>query len=389
MGVQILAQALFVPATESRMQAIIGQPPDGSSPSCALLDEAHEWGNDHLLSTMQTGMSARLQPLTWVTTTAGYNTAGPAKLMQDDLQDVLEGTKEDDELFGLIFGLDAGDDWKSELAIYKANPNINVSVGLDYLKSQQLKATQTPRLQTQIKTKYFDIWCASAVGWMDMDRWAKCADRSLKVEDFAGETCYAGLDLANKLDLTAYLLIFMRKVEGQPHYYLFPRFYLPAARIDDPSNGHYKQWSELGYLEATPGEVNTHVEMREQILADAKQFDLREVGHDPHGASILVAGLIDEGLTCVELQQTWKYQSEPMKDLEALVMDGRLHHDGNPVMTWNISNTTVHRYPNEVIVPRKASAEEKIDGTVAAIMALGRATLAVPKQQSTFEPFFL
>jgi phage terminase large subunit-like protein len=64
MGVSVLAQALSLPATESKMQAIIGQPPDGSSPSCALLDEAHEWVNDFLLSTMQTGMGARLQPLT-------------------------------------------------------------------------------------------------------------------------------------------------------------------------------------------------------------------------------------------------------------------------------------------------------------------------------------
>ncbi|WP_213805749.1 terminase TerL endonuclease subunit [Granulicella sp. dw_53] len=388
MGVQCLANAIVIPVTESRMATTIGQPPDGSSPSCALLDESHEWSNDHLMSTMQTGMGARLQPLTWVTTTAGYNTAGPAKLMQDDLQDVLEGIKQDDELFGLIYGLDVGDDWKDELAIHKANPNLGISVGLDYLKSQQLKAIQSPRLQTQVKTKHFNIWCASAVGWMDMDRWQRCSDTSLNIEDFAGETCWAGLDLASKLDLTAYILIFMRVIEGKQHFYLFPRFYLPSARIDDPANGHYKQWSELGYLEATPGEVNTHAELREQISADAKQFDMREVGHDPHGASQLVASLMEEGLTCIELQQTWKYQSEPMKTLEALVMDGRLHHDGNPVMTWNIANTIVHHLRNEVITPDKASAEKKIDGTVATIMALGRATITAPAE-AWFEPFVL
>ena len=223
---------------------------------------------------------------------------------------------------------------------------------------------------------------------MDMDRWAKCSDRSLKIEDFAGESCWAGLDLASKLDLTAYVLMFRREIDGKPHYYLFPRFYLPAARIDDPTNGHYKQWSATGYLEATPGEVNTHTELKEQILADAKQFDLREVGHDPHGASLLVASLIDEGITCVELQQTWKYQSEPMKELEALVMDGRLHHDGNPVMTWCVANTVAQHYPNDVIVPRRSSAEKKIDGTVATIMALGRAVLHSAPTQMQSSDFF-
>lgn len=390
MGVSVLAQALAVPTTESKMTPVIGQPPDGSSPSCALLDEAHEWVNDILMSTMQTGMGARLQPLTLVTTTAGYNTAGPAKLLQDDLMDVLEGIKEDDELFGLIYTLDVGDDWKTELAIHKSNPNLNVSIGLDYLKSQQQKAINHPRQRTTICTKHFNMWVASAVGWIDPDRWKKCEDRTLKVEDFVGETCYGGLDLAEKWDLTAYVLIFMRRLEDQPHYYLFPRFYLPAARIDDPTNGHYKQWYELGYLESVPGEVNTHVDMRQQISEDARQFNLEQLGHDPFGASRLISELIEDGITCNALPQTWKFQSEPMKELEALVRDGRLHHDGNPVMTWCIANTVVKTLGNDLIVPRKASAEKKIDGTLAAMMALRPSTLALsPKKKQSFKPFFM
>ncbi len=381
LGAQVLANAIVVQATESKMGAVIGQPPDGSSPSCALLDESHEWPNDILLTTMQTGMGARLQPLTWITTTAGYNTAGPAKLMQDDLVEVLEGVKVDDELFGLIFGLDPGDEWSDERALRKSNPNLGVSVGLDYLRSQIAKAVQTPRLQTPVKTKHLNMWCQAAVGWMDMDRWKRCEDRTLKIEDFKGETCWAGLDLASKLDLTAYVLMFMREIEGKQHYYLFPRFSLPSARIDDPTKSHYKQWSIQGYLEATPGEVNTHAELKEQILADAKTYDLREIGHDPHGASILVAALMEQKVTCVELQQTWKFQSEPMKELEALVMDGRLHHNGNPVMSWCVANTVAQHYPNDVIVPRRPSDEKKIDGTVSAIMAISRASVVKPKRK--------
>jgi phage terminase large subunit-like protein len=389
LGIQALANAIVVPDSESRMTAIIGNPPDGSSPSCALLDESHEWPNDSILATMTTGMGARKQPLTWITTTAGYNTAGPAKLMQDDAMEVLEGLKTDDQLFALMYGLDIGDDWKDEAAIVKANPNLGVSVRLDYLKSQQQKAIQSARLQTQIRTKHFNVWCASAVGWMDMDLYKKCADSSLKLEDFAGETCWAGLDLASKLDLTAYILIFMRVLEGKNHYYLFSRFYLPAARTDDPANGHYRQWTGLGYMEATPGQVNTQNELRDQLLEDAKQFDLKEIGHDPHGAAQLVAQLMEQNLTCVEIQQTWKYQSEPMKAFEALVMDGTLHHDGNPVMTWCVANTVVHRLRNEVITPDKQSAEKKIDGVVAALMALRPSTLVTPTENTWFEPFVL
>jgi phage terminase large subunit-like protein len=309
--------------------------------------------------------------------------------MQDDLQDILEGTKQDDELFGLIYGLDASDNWQDESSIHKANPNLNISVDLGYLKSQQQKAIQTLRMQTPIKTKHFNVWCASAVGWMDMDRWNKCSDASLTIDDFAGQPCWAGIDLANKLDLTAYVLMFMKEIDGKRHYYLFPRFYLPETQIDDPANGHYKQWTARGYLESIPGSVNTHTELFDQILEDAKRFEIREIGHDPHRAHELMAKLIEQNLTCVELQQKWQNQSEPMKELEALVVDGRLHHDANPVMTWCIANTVVHHLRNAVITPDKASAEKKIDGTVATIMALSRASLSQqPKTEGwAFTPF--
>src|SRR5258708_27116628 len=103
---------------------MIGNPPDVSPPNCALIAESHEWPNDSILGTMQTGMAARQQPLILVTTTAGINTAGPAKLMQDDAREVLEGVKTDDMLFALMFGLDQTDDWKTEAALRKANPNL-------------------------------------------------------------------------------------------------------------------------------------------------------------------------------------------------------------------------------------------------------------------------
>ncbi|ADW69004.1 terminase large subunit [Granulicella tundricola] len=379
-GAKNLASAIVFPASESRMSAVIGQPPDGSSPSCALLDEAHEWSNDILMSTMQTGMGARLQPLTLVTTTAGYNTAGPAKLMQDELQDVLEGIKEDDQLFGLIYGLDDKDDWKEPSSLVKANPNIGVSVGLEYLQSQLHKAIQTPRLQTATKTKHLNIWCASAVGWIDMDRWSRCKDENLSIENFKGETCWAGIDLANKIDLTAYVLLFRRVLNGIPHFYLFPRFYLPAAKIDDPANGHYRQWEGNGYLQSVPGEVNTFEELHEQIKKDRELYDVAEWAFDPAHAHLFVAKLLEEKLPLVEVPQTWKFQSEPMKELEALVLQEQLHHDGNPVMTWCIANTTVKYLNGDVIRPDRASYEKKKDGTDATLMALGRAQVAKPKK---------
>lgn len=376
LGIKLSKESITVPSTESKMTTVIGQPLDGDNPSCALLDESHQWPNDLLLTAMQTGMGERLQPLTWITTTAGYDTAGPAKLMQDDLQDVLLGTKQDDHLFGILFGLDPEDDWRTDAAIYKANPNVGISVRYEYLKQQQAKAIQNPRLHTPVKTKHFNVWCNASVVWMDMAKWAACADNALNIEDFAGEQAIAAFDLAEVIDLTAYVLVFRRKIDEKEHYYLFSRFYLPSAKIDDPANGHYKQWSEGGYLFSVPGQVNTHEDLKAQLLADAEQFEISEVAHDPHRAYKLVAGLIDQGLTCVAIDQGWRGLSEPMKELEALVLDGRLHHDNNPVMNYCISNTVARHLRGDNIVPEKPSADKKIDGTDATIMAIARWMLA-------------
>jgi phage terminase large subunit-like protein len=376
LGVKQNKDSITVPATESKMTTVIGQPLDGDNPSCALLDEAHQWHNDMLLTAMQTGMGERPQPLTWITTTAGYNLAGPAKLMQDDLQDVLQGTKTDDRLFGVLYGLDPEDDWTSEAAIYKANPNVGVSVRFEYLRDQQAKAVQNKRLQTAVKTKHFNIWCNAAVSWMDMERWAKCGDSQLKLEDFKGEPAIAAFDLAEVKDLTAYVLLFKRLVGELEHYYLFSRFYLPSARIDDPENAHYRQWHANGYLESVPGEVNTHEDLKAQILEDSQAFEIREIAHDPYRAHKLVAELIDHGLTCAVVDQGWRGMSEPMKELESLVLSGRLHHSNSPVMNWCIANTVARPVRGDNIVPEKTTAERKIDGTDAALMTLAREMVA-------------
>jgi phage terminase large subunit-like protein len=373
LGVKVGREAITVPATESKMVTLIGQPLDGDNPSCFLGDETHQWANDNILTAMESGMGERTQPLVWITTTAGVNLASPAKLMQDDLQDVLLGNKQNDRLFGMLYGLDEGEDWTTDASIYKANPNIGVSVRYEFLREQVDKAESSPRLQANVKTKHFNVWCNSAIAWLDMDKWARCADPKLRIEDFLGERCIAAFDLANVKDLTAYVLIFRRELNGKEHYYLFPRFYLPSARIDDPTAGHYRQWRSSGHLESVHGEVNTHEDLLAQILEDAKRFEIEAIAHDPYRAYELVAKLIAHGLTCVAIDQGWRGLSEPMKLTDALVTDNRIHYPSpSPVLSWCVSNTVAKPVRGDNIVPERASADRKIDGVDATLMGLSR-----------------
>jgi phage terminase large subunit-like protein len=375
LGITVLADSLVVPATAGRLFKVKGSMLDGGSCSLGVADEVHSYTSPALLSAIVTGQAARSQPLLLCTTTAGFNTSSIGKQIQNDLQDVLQGSKIDEEMFGVIYTPDPDVDWKSDLALTQANPNRGISAREDYLKTNQRKAIQTPRLQVEFKTKNLSMWTSAATTWLPLERWNACYDPDMKLEDFEGEPCWVGLDLANRLDLTAYCKLFRREIEGKQHYYLFPRFYLPEARVDDISVSYYQQWRLAGWLEATPGSVNSHQEMREDIVADGKRFSL-QVGHDPWGASMLISQLSEEGITCVEVGQTWKHMSAPMKELEALVIAGQFHHDGSPIMAWNVGNVKVRPDRNGNIVPDKESPDRKTDGCVATIIGLSRALLA-------------
>lgn len=382
-GVSVNARTLHVGDTGSRFEPLIGRPGDGASPSCAIVDEFHEHQSDELYDTMLTGMGAREQPLMLVITTAGSNLAGPCYSMQDEVQKVLGSIVEDEELFGIIYTVDDTDDWTSETALRKANPNYGVSVDQQYLRSQQQGAVRSSRKQNTFKTKHLNIWCGARTAWMNMESWAACEDKSLKLEQFEKESCWAGLDLSSKIDLSAKVLLFTRPIptrnkagdlEDVDHYYVFGRYYVPEERVQEPEKRHYQGWVTDGSLIATDGAVIDHALIRDDLVEDSERFQLEEVGFDPYGATQLVSELQDEySITTVEIPQQVKHLSDPMKWVEAMVMAKRLHHDGNPVMTWAMSNVTARVDAKENVYPRKERPEAMIDPVLALIMAMSRA----------------
>ncbi|MDN3627165.1 terminase large subunit, partial [Methylobacterium isbiliense] len=144
-GIHVGAKNLHILANGSRFEPMIGTPGDGASPSAAIHDEYHEHPTDEQVDTMETGMGAREQPLLVIITTAGDNLAGPCFALQQEAQKVLEGALYDPELFALIYTVDPEDDWTSELALRKANPNFDVSVSGEYLLTRQRAARAVAR----------------------------------------------------------------------------------------------------------------------------------------------------------------------------------------------------------------------------------------------------
>jgi phage terminase large subunit-like protein len=380
-GIEVNASNLNRPADGSRFEPLIGDPGDGSSPSCAIIDEYHEHQTARLYETMLTGMGARKQPLMFIITTAGFDTQGPCYDKRRQLIEALEGSAPDDELFGWVFTIDEGDDWASPDVLAKANPNMGVSVYQEYLISQQQKAVKNASFQNTFKTKHLNVWVTARSAYFNMESWRDCEDKTLNLEDFEGQECWMALDLASKTDICARINLFSRDIGGKRHYYsIEPRFYLPDDTIqygrERSMVERYQRWVNEGYLTATDGAEVDFGQVEAELLADSQRFAVREVPHDPWGAFQIAHRLEDAGLVPVKIPQQTQHLSPPMKELNAAILSGRFHHDGNPVLTWMMGNVTAKEDANENVFPRKERNESKIDGAVALIMGINRAMVA-------------
>jgi phage terminase large subunit-like protein len=372
--------------TNSKFEPVVGNPGDGSNPHCALIDEFHEHRDPALIETMSTGMGARTQPMLPIFTTAGVNTAGPCFKKHLEAVRVLRGTEQNDRLFVLIFGIDEGDDWKNFDVWIKANPNFNVSVFEDYLRAQLRKALQNPDQQNAIRTKHLNEWLNAGKGWMDMVAWEKCRKPSLQIDDFNGKPCWLAVDLANKIDLASLVALF----EHEGGYVLFAWHFLCEATVKLSHNTHYRAWEAAGKLIVTPGARTDFREIEGRIKSLAASHAVQDLSFDPREASYFISSIQEwAGFPCTEITQGPQMMSEPMKEMEALVRDGRFGWDGDPIVHWAMGNVVKKEArtggPVKYYYPTKEQDHLKIDPVVAAIMALRGAMMGEPVFKSVYE----
>jgi len=350
---------------------------DGLNIHGAVVDELHAHKTRALFDVLDSATGARSQPMIIMITTAGTNRSGICYEQRDYTIKVLERTIVDETWFGMIFTLDEGDLWHDPAVWRKSNPNLGVSVKLDDMEAACRKALATPSAQANFLTKRLNLWVNSDSAWMDMMAWDRCADRTLTVEKVKHLPCIGGLDLASKVDVAAKVKVFSD--EAADKYYLIPTFWLPERAVEQGRNSQYDGWRRAGHLQVTDGEVTDFDVIEDSIRADVSTLDVTEMGCDPWQATQLIGHMLDEGVPMVEVRQTVQTMSEPMKTFEAYVLQGKIVHDGNPMMTWMVSNVVCHRDVKDNIYPRKEREENKIDGPVAAIIALGRVLANKPK----------
>jgi len=324
---------------------------------------------------MATG--ARRQPLMFGITTAGYDRQSLCFQLHEYMEKILDGVIEDDSFFGTIYTLDPDDDWADESTWIKANPNLGVSKKADDLQRKAVRAAEMPAALNAFLRLELDIWTQAETKWMPLEHWRACGEAA-DPEGLRGRTCYGGLDLSSTTDVSAFLLVFPPQVVGDA-YQVLCRFWIPEDSIAERVRHDrvpYDAWVRQGYITATPGNVIDYEYILYQVDQDMQAYDIKEIAFDRWGASRIQTQLMEMGGEdwLVQFGQGFQSMSPPMKELEKLVLSHKLAHGGNPVLTWMADNLVARQDPAGNIKPDKEKSREKIDGLVALIMGLDRAT---------------
>ena len=373
-AVNVGAHNMHVLQTGSKFEALSaeGSTLDGLNIHFGCIDELHAHKTRTVYDVVETGTGKRDNSLLWVITTAGSNRSGICYEVRSFVTKLLNRVFEDDSQFGIIYGLDEGDDWTIKDSLIKANPNWGISVREEILTPLQAKAMQLPSAVNNFKTKHLNEWVSADKAWMDMRAWDAGTNPDLELDQFLGQPCWVGLDLASKTDIAALVMVFQHP-DTPDAYAVFGKYYLPEDTVQAAGNSQYEGWSHTGRLSVTPGNVIDFSWIEADLLDIASRFSVEAVAFDPFQATQLSTRMLSEGLPMIEVRPTVLNFSEPMKTLEALVLQKKLVHDGDPVLAWMASNVVAHTDVKDNIYPRKERAENKIDGIVALIMALSRA----------------
>jgi len=392
-GIQVLQHSIVHPASNGIFRPLASEAEslDGLNVHFGCLDELHAHPTAEVHDVLDTATGKRDQSMLWMITTAGVDQTGICYATRDYVIKILEGTFTDESYWGIVYTVDAedlkDDKWATPEVARKANPNFGISVFADDLEQKCKKALQQVTAQTNYKTKHLDIWQSVGAAWMDMLRFNKCADPTLKETDFLGKQCIPGLDLAAKLDLLSLVNCFWDHREDadgktRRHYTAFWRHWMPEARVIE-SNTAIQGWVADGHIRVCPGETNDFNEVEDAIRESWTAFQCPEVAHDPFGALEMVNKLTAEQITMFQVDQNVKNLSPAMKELEAAIYDGRFHYDGDPVATWAMSNVIAKPDKKDNIFPFKLKKENKIDPISALLASVIRIMMIDTSLQET------
>lgn len=382
---EVQTKAIVVPGTASVYRTLSREAmtKHGYNASGIIFDELHAQRTRDLWDVLTTSTGARRQPLTVGITTAGFDRNSICYELHDYAIKVRDGLVDDPTFLPVLFGADDDDDWTDPATWRKANPNLGVTIQESFLAKEIAKAKESPSYENTVRRLYLNQWTEQETRWISVSSWDACDDEREAEESLRDVPCFVGLDLSSTTDLTALVRVYPRE-DG---FDIFGTFFAPAENIAKRSKRDrvpYEQWERAGRLVTTPGNVIDYEAIKAEIVRLHERGYVREVAYDPWAATQIAVQLEHEGVKCVPVRQGFASMSEPTKTFEKLILARKIRHGADPVLRWMVSNVTIEQDAAGNIKPSKAKSRERIDGVVAAIMALGRATVSTSDGRSVY-----
>ena len=368
------AGRLVDPVTASFLMVAAGDAAGvlGSSPHGAYIDELLTQPSREVYDALRTGFGTRAQPLLMMATTAENDPNGFASEERSWSERVALDPALDPGRLVVMYAADENADWLDERVWRACNPALGEFLDIRVLREEARKAQLLPTEERAFRQFRLNQ-PSNAVGRaIDLPAWDRSAGMVVE-EQLVGKRCHGGLDLATTTDLAALCWDFPQ--EDDTHLSVW-RLWCPEAAIPDfdrRTAGRASVWARDGFLEVTPGDVIDYDAILRRIGLDAERFDVVDVAFDRWGATQLVLDLADGGLEMVAMGQGFASMSAPTKELMRLIGAGMYHHGGNPAVRWQASNVVTRSDPAGNLKVDKARSPEKVDGIVAAVMALDRA----------------
>lgn len=375
-------KSLWIPQIRAAFELLSGKAEGkhGRSPTVITGDEMHEWESLELKTTLRQGTGARLQPVGLYASTAGLKDKIVGFAQWEESRAILEGRIEDPTTLVVIFAAAPDDDWQDEAVWRKANPSLGLSPTLAFLRREASLAKDNPRAEAHFRRYHLNQWVDSLVRWLNIKRWDACGVAGWEgfAEAMRGRRCFLALDVSSTQDVTALVALFPPENEGE-RWRLICRFWVPSDTLTNrvrEDRVPYDRLKAAGALETTEGDYVDQNAVQQAIEEALDMFEVERIGFDPWNARKLVTDLQRDGADpdlFVEMRQGIPTLGEPTKQFERLVYSGQLDHGGNPVLRWMASNVVVRFDENMNFAPAKKKSGEKIDGIVAAVMAIGLA----------------
>lgn len=374
--------------TASKMMPLGGdsKTQDGINAHLAIIDEYHAHKDDGVKENLESSTVQRRQPLTYHITTAGTNIASVCKNYENSVIEVLEGRKIDHSLWIMIHDIDDDDDWQDENCWRKANPLMDSGLDIDGIRVEFTKSINQPSKIPNFKTKHLNMWVDAPSIWIPNEIWKKNDIikfptkrynnlKEIPLSIFEKFGSYFALDLSTTTDITAFVGLSEPDEDGVR--FLIPFFFCPEETIDRRSREDrvpYRYWRDAGYLIATPGEVVDYNIVEDHIANCYGKYNIIRTEVDRWNATSITTNLMEREFNVSYFSQSISNMSFPTKTFEKMVYEGKIKHDGNPILEWMLSGCQVIQDANENIKIHKGNsnkAGKRVDGIIAAIMALG------------------